>query len=432
MATTEEEKPAAPEVKKEETKSNDTSKDTPAIAAATEESKKDEAEKPAALSEEETIANLVERLRFFFSDANVRQDNFMRNLLMSPDKKVGIDNLLKFNTIKQYTTDPAMIKKAAATLPDVLTVVEGENAIIRVKDFTKDLMHKNIAVTLVVGNLPMEEQQQHDDNHKQRLRYAVTVEDLKKLFEGYGPIALIKLRYGYSKHSSDDINTGNSPGGRRPKGPRKPIGSALVEFETVEAFEKAAEETLTMKKEETVEPKRKLQVASSELTVVTLADYIEKSRKRKRDNKDPNGDDDKADAEDDGPKYTVDWKPGCVIKMEGLSDTCDREQILDAVAKGMDKSVDDIKEMKLYVDFSRGQKDGCIRFPEPDQVTAVFNKLQSGELEVAGAKVDTVTVLEGDVEKKYWDDFMAFKSKQLRQREEENKGRNKKKKFRRH
>ena len=47
------------------------------------------------------LEGIKERLIFFFSDANIRQDAFMRKLLMDTDEKaVAVDVLLRFNTIK--------------------------------------------------------------------------------------------------------------------------------------------------------------------------------------------------------------------------------------------------------------------------------------------------------------------------------------------
>lgn len=396
-----------------------TTEEKPAAEVAKEAPKPAQDEKPA-MSEEETIDAVVERLKFFFSDANIRQDLFIRKLLLSDEKSVKIEDLLRFNTIKQYTTDAEIVKKAAEKVSDFLTVKEG--SIGRVNEFTKELLDKNIPVSLVVGNLPCE----IIDGRK---KCTVTVDDLKALFEGYGPLALIKLRYGFEASPDDDL-LGFTPGKKRPKGPRVPLGSALVEFEATDALEKAAEETLTIKDGATVEPKRKLKIGESELTVTLLKEYLEVSKKRKAEAQENEEDEEE---KEELPTFTVDWKPGCVIRMEGLSSTCDREQILESVAKCLDKDVNGIKEMNIYVDFSRGQNDGCIRFQEPDLVSGVLSKLSSGDVEVAGAKVEKAIILEGDEEKQYWQDFMDFKTKQMRQRHEGRRhgGGGRRKKFRR-
>ena len=63
------------------------------------------------------VEGIKERLEFFFSDANIRQDAFIRKLLVSSDEKsVGIDALLRFNTIKKHSDKPEVLVKAAKEL----------------------------------------------------------------------------------------------------------------------------------------------------------------------------------------------------------------------------------------------------------------------------------------------------------------------------
>lgn len=430
MATKEEEKEVeatvekAPEAatekaaeEKQEVKTADVKDDTPAPGASS--------NKPS-LSNDEILSAVKERLQFFFSDANLRQDSFMRKQLMGEKKALTIEDLLRFNTIKQYTSDAAVLKKAAQQLPDTLKVVD-DKAIARLNEFTKDLMDKNIPVTLLVGNLPFKKESDG------RSKYEVTVENVKELFSGYGPLALVKFRFGYMSNPDADILRIPPFRNSRPKGQRLPLGSALVEFETADGMTKAVADTLTISDGTAVESKRPLSVESfGPFSVVKLEEYLQGiSKKRKAEpEQDDKGDPENEEEEEELPTFRIDWKPGCVIKLEGLSETCDREQMLEAIAKGLDKDVDAVKEMKVYVDYSRGQTDGCIRFLEPDQVSLIFDKLKSGELEIAGTKVAKVELLEGDVEKQYWQDFMDFKTKQMRLRREEKKNRANRKKFR--
>ena len=68
---------------------------------------------------------IVERLEFFFSDANLRMDKFLRGVIM--DSYTGgfveIETLLKFNTIKKLSTDPAVIAAAAEKIEQLIRVV---------------------------------------------------------------------------------------------------------------------------------------------------------------------------------------------------------------------------------------------------------------------------------------------------------------------
>jgi hypothetical protein len=77
-------------------------------------------------------------------------------------------------------------------------------------------------------------------------------------------------------------------------------------------------------------------------------------------------------------------------------------------------------EKGIYADYSRGQTDGAIRFKEPsDSISALVTKLASGHVEIAGIKVESASILDGEEEQKYWANFIEFKNKQARHKAEE-------------
>jgi La-related protein 7 len=369
-----------------------------------------------------TIENIKERLNFFFSDANLRQDAFLRKLLMySDEKSVTAEVLLRFNTIKKHTTKDATLIKAAKELTDSLVVDEEKMTISRVTPFTKEMMDENIPKSIWVKKLPLTESKQYD----------VNADELRALFEKYGEVALVKLKYSSYPNSSDNSHYGPSNGGKRKK---FSVGSAAIEFHNQEDLEKAAEATLTTKDGEKVEPKEKITLAESEtrksaidLEVMLLSEHIAMRKGEKENNKQKKGDGKKRpkpEEETEVPKFTFDWKPNCVIQIRGLPEGCDREAILSAIGKGLNISQEEVKNRKIYADYSRGQKDGAIRFPEPsDSVAEVAKNLKAGELKIADVKVEDAVVLEGEEEKKYWEAFIDFKNKQLIQKAEEKKNR---------
>mmetsp|Transcript_27568 Transcript_27568/g.75219 ORF Transcript_27568/g.75219 Transcript_27568/m.75219 type:complete len:435 (+) Transcript_27568:288-1592(+) len=414
---------------------------TTATTTTTEEAKNPTIESDAAaLSEEDlkAVADVKERLKFFFSDANVRQDIFIRKLLMSSDDKaVPVDALLRFNTIKKHSEKSAVVVKAAKELADSLVVDETKMTISRVVPFTKDMMDGNIPKSLYVTNLPVKV------NENESKRYDVRVDEIRSLFDKYGDVAIVKLKFagaGGPKHGDHGHYGPSDRKNRR----NIPIGAAMIEFHTTEDLEKAAEATLTTKGGETVEPKDKITLPETEtrksttdLEVVLLSEHVAKRKeeKAKRETKKRSAPEAAAGAgaedEKESPKFTFDWKPGCVIKIKGLPKECDREALLAAIGKALDISADEVKARKIYVDYSRGQTDGAIRFPEQsDTVADVAKKLKDGELMILDAKVEDASILEGEDEKKYWGDFIEFKTKQMIQRAEEKKRGNKRQKTR--
>eukprot|EP00535_Pseudo-nitzschia_heimii_P000852 CAMPEP_0197184028 /NCGR_PEP_ID=MMETSP1423-20130617/9055_1 /TAXON_ID=476441 /ORGANISM="Pseudo-nitzschia heimii, Strain UNC1101" /LENGTH=424 /DNA_ID=CAMNT_0042634745 /DNA_START=126 /DNA_END=1400 /DNA_ORIENTATION=+ len=363
------------------------------------------------------IEGIKERLKFFFSDANIRQDVFMRKLLMNTDEKsVAVDILLRFNTIKKYTEKASTIISAAKELTDTLVVDEEKMTIGRYSPFTKDMMDQNIPKSIYVKNLPVHESK----------RYDVTVEALRALFEQHGEIALVKLNFSSNPDNGDYKHYGPSD---RQKRRKFPIGTAMIEFQTQEDLEKAAALTLTTKGGEKVKPKDEIILPISEtrdstiqLEVLLLSEHIAMRKEKKKKGEVKKRREREPDEEIEISKFTLDWKPKCVIKLHGLPEGCDREAMLYAIAKGLDISLEEVKTRKIYVDYSRGQKDGAIRFPDQsDDIVKISKKLKNGELMVMDAKVEEAIVLEGEEEKKYWNEFIAFKNKQMIQRAEEKK-----------
>lgn len=366
-------------------------------------------------------SDIAERLTFFFSDANLRVDRFMQKL-MGRDGDFGgslpVEILLKFKSIQKFTTDGNEVLEAAKTLPDLL-VVEGD-AIRRKEPLKKSQLHENIPVSLYVKNIPVE------DN-----KYTVTALDIRPLFEAYGKVMIVKLKW--RPEPFDSNNESNSNGdSTNQKRKMIPSGKCLVEFESVDELEKAAADLVGDP------PNKVLELKGSTLQVQKLRNWIDtkKSENPRNNKKDDSKKDDgavqkenKDDANNNKRKheeldvklFTLDWKPGCVIELKGLNaETCDREA-LHAALKDLTPDV--------YVDYSRGQTEGAVRFPEPgDKVQEVADKLQKGEIEVGGTKVESARVLDGEEEKAYWQKFIDFKNNQIRQKAEEkanNKSRNK-------
>ena len=206
---------------------------------------------------EDTIEAVAERLQFFFSDANIRADTFLRKEILKADGgHVPIEVLLRFNSIKQHTTDKSVVVAAAKTLGDTLVVGEEEKTIARKTPFTLKMMDDNVPLSLYVTNLPITEDEKYPQD---------TMKNIRALFEPYGTVALVKLRF---KRTDDDKKS-------------VAVGGAFVEFSQKEELEKAAEEVLTTKDGETVEEKKKLTVGDNTVEVVTMKEWLDAKKKNK-------------------------------------------------------------------------------------------------------------------------------------------------------
>lgn len=390
-----------------------------------------EPEKPQAASaltdaDLKAVESVKDRLKFFFSDANLRQDFFIRKHLLSekPDSsnEISIEALLRFNTIKQHTTAKAVIVTAAKGLSDILTLNDDETAIGRVVPFTKEMMDGHIPKSLHLKNLPLKKKEGDDD----AMQYAVTVDEVRDRFQKYGEVVMVKLKWSTNvenKMESEDD-------GKKQHKKKFPTGCAMVEFATEADLQKAAEATLTTKDGETQEPKDKL-VFGEEKAEVQVMLLSEIKKHSESPNKKRKGREEEPEEDIEVKTFTFDWQPGCVVKLKGVPVDCDREALLDMIATGMEITVEEVTDKKIYVDYSRGAKDGALRFPvHGDHIATICKNLAEGKLEIKGSKVEGARVLDGEEEKKYWEDFIAFKNKQIQQRVDEK--RSKKKKQKRH
>ena len=79
------------------------------------------------------------------------------------------------------------------------------------------------------------------------------------------------------------------------------------------------------------------------------------------------------------------------------------------------EGVDDVDAADLYVDYSRGEKDGSVRFKKPyDGIKVVAAKFDKGEMLIAESKVEGAKVLEGEEDDKYWEEAAKMAAERKR------------------
>ena len=435
--------------------------------------------------DETSIINaLTERLRFFFSNANLRQDKWMRTQLStSPTHSLSIDTLLKFNTLKSITTSKELVAKAAQgdSLKELIKYDKDEESVGRVVPFDFKTMGDGSKLSLYVKNVPLTEPPKQDDENEEegddeegkdddenkaddttqkfRPRYAVTRDELKSLFEQYGRIGIIQLKYGRkSSTSSNDEEKYTSPSTGRGynRGESYPMGVAIVEFENEDGIDKACKDLLPQvdndddgdDDEKKAEPKTVLEIKGNKLIIEKMKPhrfFKDKNGSQKRSRDSVDGDSNEHDNQDNNDKevqeeevnfepLTLDWEKGCVIALTGLSTTsCDRESIREAVSETLGVSTD-VKTSGLYVDYNRGASMGNLRLkePKPTEMKELVDKLSDGTITIANEKVGSATILEGEKEEEYWKEFIVFLNNRKKMREEEkrmNSRNNKRQKF---
>ena len=361
------------------------------------------------------ISDLTERLHFFFSNANLRQDKWMRNE-MKQNGCITLEQLLKFQTIKNISTDKTLLVKAAAELKDEITYDEEKEELRRVVPFDWETMGDGSHLSLCCKNVPLTEEEAQADGEGTKQSYAVTRDELKALFEPYGKVGIVKLRFGRRDGQSYPL----------------PLGMAIIEFENEEGMEKASAELLPKEGDDAKE----LEIKGNKLTfekVKPMKCFQNKNSKRSRGD-DNNGKQEGGGDDDEEVKFEpvqVEMQKGCVISLTGLSDeTCDRESIREAVSDIL-KVTKDIKTSGLYVDYTRGATSGNLRLTEskPEEMKELVDKLNDGSILIANAKVGSAKILEGEEEVAYWKGFEEFLNNRKRSAMEEKKQKKKQKRF---
>jgi len=424
--------------------------DTPDAAADIKNDVTDEvaADKTPSEISPKTVAEVASRLRFFFSNANLRIDKFLRREVTesNADGFVPITTLLRFNTIKSYSTEPLALVRAiqeTESLKPILKLNEDKTGIARIEPFTHDMMRDNVGVTLRVSNIPVEGAPGSEV-------YTVQREEVEEAFKEFGYVAMVRMLYNYQQ------------GDRGGRGTRTAIGRAFVEMETTAEMQLAAAELCPPQKSETEvtketeaetkkeetdvkeePPKRTLTMGGAEVRVKTMQQWLDQREVKriarfgdKGDSRNSRGGRGQRDTQGGEKRdfkgqekrareaaekeaaaqleFKLEWKKGCVISVKGLPDGCDREKILGTVQDVVGKDV------RVRADYSRGQKDGAIRFEQPnDKIVELAAKLCDGSAMVGGCKVESATIIGGEDEEKYYSEYIAFRTKQIRTNAEE-------------
>jgi len=347
----------------------------------------------------ELLQKVAERLKFFFSDVNLRSDRFMKSTMDRHKNMMPLDIMGRFKTIQQHTTDPDVLKESVKVhCSDFLKINDEGIGRIEPYDFSKGA-GSEVPLTLFVSNLPVS---------KSGMFYDCTVKEVIDLFSEYGKVALVRLRYMKDYKQREKKNA---------------IGNAFVEFATMEAFEKA--------KKDLIEGDRTLVLKGKDLKVKAMADWLNQDKK-----------DDKGDEEDEKMNDKEDvttFEKGGVISLKAVPDDCSREAILEAIQgynyiwkieseeeKERQKTLSPLAKRNVHIDYSRLQPDGAIRFTNAcildhkDKIKELAEKLKLGEIKINNKSVGDAFILEGEEEEEYWKKVMEFHKRRSHQKRNKN------------
>lgn len=299
---------------------------------------------PKDASLEDKIRNQIE---FYFSDSNLPRDKFLRSKTgEAGDGYVDLDIVASFKRLRSLTTDVSLIR-AALKNSQLVELNEDETKLRRKSPLPGSISSKR--KTIYVKGFPKESEPE--------------LESVVELFSPYGVVRSVRFR--------------------RYPDTKKFKGSVFIEFESEEEAQRAAEEEFLKDK------------SGLELEILSKDEYY-KRKKLKQSTTTDHTVESKLDSSENEKETLQPEEPsfqqGLILGLSDIGENVTREEI-----KEIFSSFGEIS----WIDFSRGQSCGYIRFAQPNSANEAVRSLKEQQ-ESFGGKFPVLWVLQGVEEKEYW------------------------------
>jgi len=294
---------------------------------------------------------ILKQVDYYFGDSNYPKDKFLRNKAKeNPGGYIPLSVLTTFNRLKSLTTDPASIAKAIKSS----TIVE-----------------LNEDSTMLKRKAPLPE----DDTSLLRTIYSkgwpvgATIEQVSSLFSAYGTVLSVRLRKRNTTHEFKGtvlIEFSSEDEAKAALAAAPQIEGHTLLYQTKEAWAQEKREAFQNKKAKKAEKKEKQ----------------EKDGKKRKEPEDP-------ESNNEAEEYTK----GLILSVKGVGESLKREDLKPVFAEFGDV---------LFLDFVANATDAYVRYASPEDASKALEALTASKREF-GAKVPSLSILEGDEEKKYWE-----------------------------
>ncbi|KAB0407190.1 hypothetical protein E2I00_014056, partial [Balaenoptera physalus] len=399
--------------------------------------KKKEVEKKKRSRVKQVLADIAKQVDFWFGDANLHKDRFLREQIeKSRDGYVDISLLVSFNKMKKLTTDGKLIARALKNSAVVELDLEGTR--IRRKkplgERPKDEDERTVYVELLPKNV----------NHSW----------IERVFGKCGNVVYISIPHykstgdpkGFAfvefetkEQAAKAIEFLNNPPEEAPRKPgifpktvkNKPIPALRV----AEEKKKKKKKKGRMKKEDSIQTKESNMDTSKESVCkkrsrttsegseveVTEPQKPPTKKKKKRERTEVSslplgktGKRKRTDSEEGGPQEKVNaagpqFVSGVIVKIISTEPLPGRKQVRDTLAA--------ISEV-VYVDLLEGDTECHARFKTPEDAQAVINAYT----EIKKKHCWKLEILSGDHEQRYWQKILVDRQAKLNQPREKKRG----------
>lgn len=302
-------------------------------------------------------SKILKQVEFYFSNSNLPRDKFLRAETEKNEGWVAIEVIASFKKMQELTKDPGVVAEALRKSESLLEVNEDGTQVRRTEPIPADI---NLdPQSLYMKGFPQ-------DYTMEQLQ-----EFMAKHIEGSEKVNCIRMRRLRDKTFK---------------------GSIFVEFDSPATAERVKSLELKAPTE-----------AADALVVEMKADYDAKKKaeraewlaKKKAGNNDKKRAREGEEGEGEKQEFKKDITLDCIVKVSGLSEGIQREDIKGAFETAGAKV--------QFVEFNRGNVTGYVRLhPETElKATAVVEKMAEAKTEI-GSVVPELVVLQGDEEQAYW------------------------------
>uniref|UniRef100_A0A182WGA0 Lupus La protein n=1 Tax=Anopheles minimus TaxID=112268 RepID=A0A182WGA0_9DIPT len=310
-------------------------------------------ENPAVTSAE---AAIIRQLEYYFGDANLAKDKFMKEQIALDDGWVPMDVLLTFKRLKTLSEDKKVIVDAIAKSDEGLIEISEDREKLRrhperpLPEMNEERRQELFARTVYVKGFAPQD--------------GTTMNELVEFFQPYEKVNNILMRKYLDKPTKKYLFK----------------GSLFVTFADKEHCEKfLAKGPLKYKGKELI---CKMQNDYYHAKRAELKQRAEKIEERKRKKQNVNN------------ELLAQLPTGACVFMEGFAAETTRESIKETI-RGIDGTLE-----FAYIDYKMGEKSGYVRFTKQDAGKQFVDKLTDNKLTVDKAEV-TVELLVEDKETAY-------------------------------
>ncbi|XP_028160865.1 la protein homolog [Ostrinia nubilalis] len=319
---------------------------------------------------------IIRQVEYYFSDANLPRDKFLREQVKLDDGWVPLDVLTRFNRLAKLSTDTDLIANVLNNSTSGLLEVSEDNKKIRrnpelpIPEMNEERRKEMTARTIYAKGFPKE----------------ALLDDILKYFKQFEEVENVIMRK-YLERSTKR---------------RLFKGSVFATFKTKDQATKFME-TKDLKYEETP------------LITFWQDEYLQQKQEEYQAKKDKRDKKHKDKEEKDDFKLPT----GTVFHFSEGADTMKREDVKEALVK--------LGAEVAYIDFKVGDTEGWVRLAKENSAKEIAEKITDGKIKI-GEKDVVFKILEGDEETEYLTktvEEMVKRRKNQKNNSRQNKGKNK-------